>query len=382
MGLGKDMGIYIAGCGMTRFCRSDETLDNLMTEAAIKALSTIEGKARNPKALVVSAMNPQEITGDDNMATMLADGLGLSSIAAFRIENAPASGSSALHQAVFFVLSGIYDPVLVVGGEKMTGMNTQAISKLIAKLTPEEERSLGITMPALVAMMTHRYMHKYKLSREELSRIPVKSHDLGALNPLAHFQKKITFTDVLQSPVISDPLRLYDCAPISDGAAAVVVTSEKTAVEIAGLGHGADTLYYQHRDTLSSFPATTMAAKHAYAMARLSPEDVDVVETHDAFSILELVNCEDLGLFEKGNSIDALKEGATGLSGSLPVNPSGGLKSKGHPVGATGIAQVCEIYWQLTGQAGKRQVEDPTIGMAHNIGGFGNNAVVTVLKAV
>jgi len=376
------MGAFIAGCGMTRFCRSDETLISLTIEAASKALSSIEGRVRNPKALIVSAMNPQEITGDDNIATMLADGLGLTSIPAFRIENAPASGSSALHQAVFSVLSGIYDPVLVVGGEKMTGMNTRAISKLIAKLTPEEERSLGITMPALVAMMTQRYMHKHKLSREELAKIPVKSHDLGALNPLAHFQKKITLTDVLQSPVISNPLRLYDCAPISDGAAAVVVASEKTAVEIAGMGHGADTLYYQHRDTLSSFPATTVAAKHAYAMARLTPEDVDVVETHDAFSILELVNCEDLGLFEKGKSVDAVKEGATGLNGSLPVNPSGGLKSKGHPVGATGIAQICELFWQLTGQAGKRQVDDPTIGMAHNIGGFGNNAVVTVLKAV
>lgn len=365
---------------MTRFGHSKADLVSLMEEAAGKTLSSMSEKETTPCALIVSAMNPQEITGQDNIATMLADRLGLTSIPAFRIENAPASGSSALHQAVYSVLSGVYDPVLVVGGEKMTEMSTQAISRLIAKLTPSEERHLGITMPALVAMMTRRYMYEYGLSREDLALIPVKSHDTGALNPLAHFQKSITAEDVLTSPVISDPLRLYDCAPISDGASAVVVTSRKTAVEVTGLGHGADTLYYQHRDSLSSFPASAMAAQSAYSMACIGPKDVDIVETHDAFSILELVNCEDLGLFDSGKSINAVKVGITGLKGSLPVNPSGGLKSKGHPVGATGIAQVCELFWQLTGQAEKRQVDAPDIGLAHNIGGFGNNVVVTILK--
>ena len=324
-------------------------------------------------------MNPQEFTGHDNIATVLVDRLGLIP-PAYRIENAPASGSCALHQAVYAVLSGTYDPVLVVGGEKMTDMSTRTISGLIAKLTPSQERSLGITIPALVAMMTRRYMHDYGLSREDLALIPVKSHDIGAMNPLAHFQKGITVEDVLTSPAISEPLRRYDCAPISDGAAAVVVTSGKTPVEVAGLGQGADTLYYQHRDSLSSFPATARAVLSAYSMSRIGPKDVDIVETHDAFSILELVNCEDLGLFDRGKSMDAVKDGITGLNGLLPVNPSGGLKAKGHPVGATGIAQICELFWQLTGEAGKRQLDAPKIGLAHNIGGFGNNAVVTVLR--
>ena len=151
-------------------------------------------------------------------------------------------------------------------------------------------------------------------------------------------------------------------------------------MEVTGLGHGADTLYYQHRDSLSSFPATVRAAQGAYSMARTGPQNVDIVETHDAFSILELVNCEELGFFKMGRSMDAVKEGVTGLNGILPVNPSGGLKAKGHPVGATGIAQICELFWQLTGQAGKKQVDQPRIGLTHNIGGFGNNAVVTILK--
>jgi acetyl-CoA C-acetyltransferase len=376
------MGIYITGCKMTRFGRSTAGLITLMEEAATKTLSSVSGKGKTPSALIVSSMNPQEFTGDDNITTMLADRLGLTPIPAFRIENAPASGSCALHQAVHAVQSRVYDPVRVVGGEKMTEMSTQVISKLIAKLTPFEERSLGITMPALVAMMTRRYMHEYGLSREDLALIPVKSHDIGAMNPLAHFQKRVTVEDVLTSPVISEPLRLYDCAPISDGASALIVTSKTTGVEVSGLGHGADTLYYQHRNSLSSFPSSAMAAQAAYSTARIGPKDVDVVETHDAFSILELVNCEDLGLFDGGKSIDAVKEGVTGLNGSLPVNPSGGLKAKGHPVGATGIAQVCELFWQLTGQAGQRQIGDVTIGLAHNIGGFGNNAAVTILRKV
>lgn len=375
------MKAYIEGCGMTRFCRSGHGLGPLMQEAAERALDSFSGDASSPEALLVSAMNPQETTGDDNFATVLTDRLGLNPIPALRIENAPASGSCAIHQAVMSVLAGMYDPVLVVGGEKMTGMNTRAMSSLIAKLTPSRERSIGITMPALAAMMTLRYMHKYGLTRQELAKIPVKSHEIGAMNPIAHFQKSITVEDVLGSPVVSEPLRLYDCAPMSDGAAAVVVGSKKSPVEIAGIGHGADTVSYQHRSSLSSFPASEKAARSAYCKARISPKEVDVIETHDAFSILELVNCEDLGIFERGRAMDAVADGQTALGGSLPVNPSGGLKSKGHPVGATGIAQVCELFWQLTVQAQKRQVDAPGVGLAHNIGGFGNNALVTILKS-
>jgi len=372
--------VYISSVGMTKFGIRDESLAELMREAALNAISDLHSDKKRFDCLIVGAMNPSEITEEDNLGAQIADELDLTPIPAFRIENAPATGSTALHQAFFFVSSGIYERVLVVTGEKMSEKSTKELSALISKLMPEEERNLGITMPAMTAMMARCYMHKFGLNIEDLAHVAVKNHYNASLNPNAHFQKKITVEDVLSSSIISDPLRLYDCAPISDGAAALVVTLEKSEVEIAGLGHEADCLYYQHRDGFSSFLASKKAAKKAYSMAKILPKNVDIVETHDAFTILELINTEDLCLFERGKSIEALKAGVTSLNGDLPINPSGGLKAKGHPIGATGLAQICELFWQLRGEAKKRQIEDANVGLAHNIGGFGDNAAVTILK--
>ena len=373
------MAVYVSSVGMTKFGNRNESLPELLAEAASKAISQLPLKERNFGALLVAAMNPQELSGHDNIAALMADKLGLTPIPAFRIENAPASGSAALHQAFFAVSSGIYNKVLVIAGEKMTGLNRKELTSLIAKLVPRTQRQLGITIPAMTALLTRRYMHKHDLSREDLALVAVKSHHNGSMNPNAHFQNEITLEDVLSSQIISDPLRLYDCAPISDGACAAVVTKKRCGVKILGLGHGADTLYYQHRDSLTSFSATTVAAEKAYTMSGVLPRDVDVVETHDAFTILELLNAEDLGFFEEGKSMDALKTGVTNIGGNIPINPSGGLKAKGHPVGATGLAQICELFWQLSGEAKKRQVDFAKVGLAHNIGGFGNNALVTIL---
>jgi acetyl-CoA C-acetyltransferase len=262
----------------------------------------------------------------------------------------------------------------------MTGKSTGSLSSLLARLAPSKERNLGLTIPALTAMMARKYMLEHDLQYEVLARVAVKNHYNASLNPNAHFQRQIGIDDVLSSRIISDPLRLYDCAPVSDGACAVVVTREKGPVRITGLGHEADTLCYQDRETISSFPASTKAALNALNMAGITRQHIDVVETHDAFTILELVNSEDLGFFERGKSARALEDGITEIGGTLPINPSGGLKAKGHPVGATGLAQVCEIFWQLTGEAGKRQVGNARSGLAHNIGGFGNNVVVTILQ--
>ncbi len=375
------MAVNISSVGMTKFGVHNNSLGKLMVEAASKAISELASNKKSFDALFVGAMNPSEITGEDNIAALIADELGLMPIPAFRIENAPASGSTALHQAFFAISSGFYNRVLVLAGEKMTGKSTQELSTLISKLTPPEERCIGITIPALTALMTRKYMYDYGLTREDLSLVAVKSHYNASMNPYAHFQKRINVEDVLSSPIISEPLRLYDCAPISDGACAVVLTSEKREVEVVGLGHEADTLFYQQREELSSFPASKKAAQDAYSMAGISPKDVDVVETHDAFTILELINSEDLGFFERGKSVEALKNGVTGLSGDLPINPSGGLKAKGHPVGATGLAQICELFWQIIGCVGKRQIDRAKVGLAHNIGGFGNNATVTILKS-
>jgi acetyl-CoA C-acetyltransferase len=223
-------------------------------------------------------------------------------------------------------------------------------------------------------------MHEYGLSREDLAYAAVKNHHNGTKNPYAQFQKEIKVEDVLKSKIVAEPLRLFDCASIADGACAVILTSNKTNVKVSGIGHATDFLSLQYRDSLTSFNATRVAAKRAFERANRRPKDIDVAEIHDAFTILEFVNPEDLGFFKPGESAAALVNGKTGLSGELPINPSGGLKARGHPVGATGLAQICEIVWQLRGEADKRQVS-ANIGLCHNIGGFGNNNLVTILES-
>jgi acetyl-CoA C-acetyltransferase len=374
------MAVYISSVGMTNFGVLKENLGELAVGAVQQALTHLPSNKQHFDALFVGSMNPVEITGEDNIACMMADYLGLIPIPAFRVENAPATGSATFHQAYFAVLSGIYDNVLVVAAEQMTNKSSKVLAGLLAKLTPRYERSLGLTVPALTALMARRYMYEFDVIPEDLARVAVKNHNNACLNPNAHFHKRITIEDVLKSPMISDPLRLYDCAPISDGAAACVLTSEKEDVKVAGIGCATDTFYYQHRDKISSFSATSEAADRAYQMAEVSSKDMDVIETHDAFTVLELINSEDLGFFGRGKSVEALRKGETEIEGALPINPSGGLKAKGHPVGATGLAQICELFWQLKGEAESRQVNSPKVGLAHNIGGFGNNAAVTILK--
>ena len=234
-------------------------------------------------------------------------------------------------------------------------------------------------------------MHDYGLTRDELSLVPVKAHRNGAKNPLAHFQKEVSIEKVNSSPIIADPLRLYDCCATSDGAAALMIVSQRvvqehglsdSAIRVLGVGHGTDYLAVQHRTSLTSLNATRVAAKNAFKMAGNEPKDVDVCELHDAFSILELLNMEDIGLVEKGTAVEAVKDGMTEVSGDMPVNPSGGLKARGHPTGSTGVAQIRDIVLQLTDRAPKGlQVDTPEIGLTHNIGGFGNNMVVGLFSS-
>lgn len=370
--------VYVSDVGMTKFGKRKEPLQALMYEAYAHAT-----KDQKPEfdAIFVGCMNPDEFAGDSNFATLITDYLGLYQTPSVRIENAPASGSAAFEQAFFSIASGYYEKVLVLAGEKMTSLPTSIATRILSKLIDKYERSYGATMPALAALVTRRYMHEYSLTREELALAAVKNHRNGALNPYAQFQKEITVEDVLKSRMIAEPLRLYDCASISDGACAVILTSNKTDVKVAGIGHATDFLSLQNRDSLTSFNATKVAAKRAYEMARMQPKDIDVVEVHDAFTILEIINPEDLGFFKPGEGRESLVRGKTGLSGELPINPSGGLCARGHPVGATGLAQICEIFWQLRGEAEKRQVQSKT-GLCHNIGGFGNNNIVTILGGV
>jgi len=273
----------------------------------------------------------------------------------------------------------------------MSEVDRGVASGILAKMMSyENETRCGATPTALAAMIARRYMHDYGLTRDELSLIPVKAHRNGAKNPLAHFQKEITVEQVSTARVVADPLTLYDCCPTSDGAAAVVVASGRVmkehgladrAIRVLGIGHGTDYLAVQHRLTLTSMNASVVAAERAFKMAGSSPKEIDVCELHDAFSILELVNMEDIGLVERGSAIHAVKEGLTEVTGKMPVNTTGGIKARGHPTGATGVAQIRDIVIQLREEAPKGlQVDNPEIGLTHNIGGFGNNIVVTILQ--
>jgi hypothetical protein len=240
-------------------------------------------------------------------------------------------------------------------------------------------------MPALAALVAQRYRREYRLSLQKLGEIlayvAVKNHHNGSLNPNAQFRKEISPEDYFKSPMVSYPLRLYDCAPITDGASAVVLTSEPTKVKVSGIGHATDTSAVRHRASLTSFNSTKEAALKAYAMAQVNPPDIQFAEVHDAFTLFEIIGTEDLGFFRPGEGWKPLENGATRLRGSLPINPSGGLKSRGHPVGASGLAQMVEIAWQLRGEAGQeRQLEKAEVGLAQSIGGLGNNNIVTILE--
>jgi acetyl-CoA C-acetyltransferase len=385
--------VNIIGVGMTQFGVLEESITELVQTAAFQAMkdsSTLESPFDH---LFVGSQNPEEFVGQGHLSTLLADSLGIVPAGATRVETGPSSGSSAFEVAFSMVAAGMADLVLVVGVEKMSQVDRPTASKILAKmLSYENEIRHGATPTALAALIARRYMHEFGLTRDELSLIPVKAHRNGTKNPLAHFQNEISLEQVSNSRIVADPLRLFDCCATSDGAAALVLASDKAmrdlkisdnAVQVLGIGHGTDHLAVQHRSSLTSLNATKVAAQKAFKMAGIKPDKVDVCEIHDAFSILELVNMEDLGLVEKGQAITAVKNGKTEVSGEMPVNPSGGLKARGHPSGGTGVAQIRDIIQQLRGRAPKGlQVDSPQIGLTHNIGGFGNNMVVSLFSNV
>ena len=368
---------YIAGAAMTRFGSRPDSLADLMAEAARGAL-TAAGLER-PEALVVSAMNPEEFVGEGNFASHVATHVGLARTPSLRAETATSSGAAALFTAFTMVSAGVYRSVLVVGGEKMTHLPTPRVSELIGRSIDAYERSYGATMPALAGLVTRAWMARTGATLRDISLVAVKNHANAARNPWAHFREPVTLDAVMDSRLVAEPLRLFHCCPISDGAAAVVVVAERAPVRIAGIGQGSDYLPLRYRDQLTSFRATQEAARAAYRMAGFGPERVDVAELHDAFTPFELISMEDLGLAPPGKATRMLGLGETALDGRLPINPSGGLKARGHPLGATGLAQIVELYWQLTEQAGERQVAART-GLAQSIGGLATSNWVTLLE--
>jgi acetyl-CoA C-acetyltransferase len=372
------LDVFVDGVGMTRIGRRREPLGDLMAEAAHAALAA--AGVETPDSIVVATMNPEEFLGDGNFASNVATHLGFSQVPAVRIETATSSGAAALYVGFTQVAAGLREVVLVVGGEKMTHLSTPRVSELIGRSIDPYERSYGATMPALAGLITRALLAEHGATLREIAQVAVKNHANARGNPYAHFGNPVSLEEVMESRMVADPLRLLHCCPISDGAAAVVLTSAPRPVRVAGIGQGTDTLAVRHRQTLTRFRATQAAAAAAYAMAGFGPERVDFAEVHDAFAPFELISLEDLGLVPPGKAGSATLDGETARDGRLPINPSGGLKARGHPLAATGLAQIVECVWQLTGTAGERQVSGQ-IALAHSIGGLATNNWVTLLEA-
>ncbi|MFQ5406115.1 MAG: thiolase domain-containing protein, partial [Candidatus Micrarchaeia archaeon] len=328
------------------------------------------------------------LVGQEHVGALLADQLGLNPVASTRCEAACASGSVALRSAFFAVASGAYDVVAVGGVEKMTEVSTEDVAVALGGAGDQEwELFYGATFPALYALLARRHMKEFKTTEEQLAYCSVKNHANALNNPFAQYHSSITVEDVLKSAYIASPLKLLDCSPITDGAAAVILCASDKAkkccsdpVEIVGSGQASDTLAIATRSDLTSLKASSLAAKDAYKQAEVQAKDIDFAEVHDCFSIAEVLAIEDLGFFPKGKGGKASEEGETALNSKISINTSGGLKAKGHPVGATGVAQAVEAVWQLQGKAQKRQVEDADVGLTHNVGGSGATAVVHVYK--
>ena len=372
--------VYIDGIGMTRFGKDPRPIVEIFCQAGQEALAASD--TDRVEALYIGSMNPEEFTGESNIASQIAEALGLTGIPSMRVETASSAGAAALQAGFQAIASGYYRRVLVLGGEKMTHLSTSATTRILAEVIDKQERLCGATMPALAAMITEKYRQKFRLSQSRLENmlcsVALKNHLNGSHNSLAQFQKAITRETYLASKLIATPLRLYDCAPITDGAAAVLLTSEKTDVRLAGIGQGTGPLSLRERDTFASFPATRIAAARAYQMAEISPQGIDFAEVHDAFTSFEIITSEDLGFFPAGKGGEAAVQGQTSLEGSLPINPSGGLKARGHPVGASGLAQVVEVTKRLRGQA--RDKREFKRGLAQSTGGLGTNNFVTILE--
>jgi len=391
--------VAIIGVGMIPFGRRDEdSLMDMLAYASLKALADAGLGDKKVSAVYVGNMGAGIIQHQTSIASALVDRLSLLPAAADVVENGPASGASAIKNGLLAVASGYYDTVLVVGGEKMREITGWRATDFVATMThPQVEYPYGITLPGMGGMFTRLYMEKYGVTREHLLAVTLKNQEMGALNPYAHVEMTLDREGIYDSPhavvnnpLAADPLHLYDLCPVSDGAAAVVLCPldmakklSKTPVLIAGFGQATDTHTLQERDDPTDLKAVTLAAQQAFEMAKLKPADIDVAELHDAFTILEIAESEHVGFFKKGEGGKAAAAGKTRLGGQIPINVSGGLKARGHPVGATGVAQVVDIVWQLRHELPEnRQVKNAKTGFTINFGGFGNNIVSFVLKRV
>src|SRR5579871_1910283 len=380
--------VAVVGIGKTAFGAFPEwDLRSLAVEAGQKCLADAHVNYSKIEAFYLGNFAGPSFVGQNHLAPYIASGLGITGVPCTRFEAACASSGSAFFHAVSSVAAGMYDLVLVGGVEKMTSQTTPKVTEILAGAGDVSgEVKAGATFPALFAMIARRHMFQYGTTREQLAAVAVKNHANGAKNPLAHMRKTITMEQALAGKPIAEPLTVYDCSLISDGAAAVMIAPLERAseftnrpVRVLGIAQASDNVALDEKDDITTFQAVRTSAAKAYKMAGLGAANIQFAEVHDCFTIAEILAIEDLGFVEKGQGGPYTLAGKTCINGERPINTSGGLKSKGHPVGATGVGQICDVVQQIRGEAGERQVARHSIGLAQNLGGSGATSVVTIL---
>ncbi|MEK6962282.1 MAG: thiolase domain-containing protein [Thermoproteota archaeon] len=381
--------VCVIGAGSTKYGKLQESIADITVQASVDA---IESAGIEPKEIEAGYISNVFGVADKqvHLGPVVMSNLGIPEKPSLSIESACGSGSVAFREAFANVAGGFYDAVLVTGVEKVTHTGTEWTTTYFSYCSDFfYEGQAGASFPGLFASMARAYLTEFKATEEDLAMVAVKNHDNGFLNPKAHLRKKITIDDVMNSAVVASPLKLYDCCPFSDGASSVILCNEKFAkqhtknyIRVIGSGRGGSPAALQGRNHLTTIPSTKIAAEAAYKMAGIKPKNVDFAEVHDCFTIAELIDSEDLGFFDKGKAVEAVRDGKTRLNGEIPINPSGGLKSKGHPIGATGVGQVVEVFDQLTGKAGERTVKDAKIGLTHNFGATGASCAVHIFQSV
>jgi acetyl-CoA C-acetyltransferase len=382
--------VAVIGIGKTPFgAFPDRDIRSLAVESGQKALANAGLEPGQVEAFYLGNFAGPSFVGQSHLAPFIAGPMGITGVPCTRVEAACASSGSAFFHAFSAVAAGLYDVVLVTGVEKMTSQQTPRVAEILA-MAGEccSEGKAGATFPALFAMIARRHMHQYGTRREHFAAVAVKNHANGAKNPDAHMKKVITLEQAMTGKPIADPLTVYDCSLVSDGAASIVLAPLERArewtskpVRVLGIAQTSDYVALDRKPDITVLQAVKTAAAKAYGMAGVGPRDIQLAEVHDCFTIAEILAIEDLGFVPKGEGGPYSASGQTSLTGELPVNTSGGLKAKGHPVGATGVAQLCDLVQQMRGEAGERQVAKHEIGLAQNLGGSGASAVVTIMAA-
>ncbi|MDG5760429.1 thiolase family protein [Natronococcus sp. A-GB1] len=379
--------VAVIGASMTQFGQREEWIQELLAEAGLDCLEDAGVDADEIEHLYVSNMTSGEFEGMTGVMNALAHDIGALPAYTQRVDQTSSSGGAGIYAAWQSIQSGASEMTLLVGGEKMTHRTTGEATDIIASITHPVEYTAGVTLPSFAGLTARHYLERFDAPRESLAKVASKNHRNGVDNPHAQFQKEVDVETILDSPIVADPLRLYDFCPITDGSAAMLFCPESVAQEytdeyaiVAGVDGATDTHVVHEREDPTVMGGVVESGQGAYEMSGYGPEDVDVAELHDMFTILEFLQMEGLGFAEQGEAWELVEEGYTERDGELPVNTSGGLKSKGHPLGASGVAQGVEIYEQLVGEAGDRQVE-ADVGLCCNVGGFGNCVITTIMEA-